>query len=188
MERNSFTGPSYQGVNVSLTKGFNIPSERIIGDHASPRVPRGRLQSVQLPGSYRPNHQHYFHYVRPERRRTWLTHGRIAIPLLVLRQLTQSAPRTTGASNNTQFIFLQGAFVDDTQIISYRRCSLSQQLRGAHVRCGRRRRCLAGSDFTIDPARPLATMPADFTGLSYESAQLGHPEFFSEEQYAADCA
>jgi hypothetical protein len=35
MERNSFTGPSYQGVNVSLTKGFNIPSERIIGDHAA---------------------------------------------------------------------------------------------------------------------------------------------------------
>ena len=35
MERNSFTGPSYQGVNVSLTKGFNIPSERVIGDHAS---------------------------------------------------------------------------------------------------------------------------------------------------------
>ena len=35
MERNSFTGPSYQGINVSLTKGFKIPSERIIGDHAS---------------------------------------------------------------------------------------------------------------------------------------------------------
>jgi hypothetical protein len=35
MERNSFTGPSYQGVNLSLTKGFNIPSERVIGDHAA---------------------------------------------------------------------------------------------------------------------------------------------------------
>ena len=35
MERNSFTGPSYQGLNVSLTKGFNIPSERVIGDHAA---------------------------------------------------------------------------------------------------------------------------------------------------------
>jgi hypothetical protein len=35
MERNSFTGPSYQGVNVSLAKGFNIPSERVIGDHAA---------------------------------------------------------------------------------------------------------------------------------------------------------
>jgi hypothetical protein len=35
MERNSFTGPSYQGVNVSLAKGFKIPSERVIGDHAA---------------------------------------------------------------------------------------------------------------------------------------------------------
>jgi hypothetical protein len=35
MERNSFTGPSYQGVNVSLAKGFHIPSERVIGDHAN---------------------------------------------------------------------------------------------------------------------------------------------------------
>jgi hypothetical protein len=34
--------------------------------------------------------------------------------------------------------------------------------------------------FSIDPAKPLVTMPADFTGLSYESAQLGHPEFFSK--------
>lgn len=30
-----------------------------------------------------------------------------------------------------------------------------------------------------DFSKPLATMPADFTGLSYESAQLGHPDFFS---------
>lgn len=35
MERNSFTGPSYQTVNVSLTKGFNIPPMRVIGEHAS---------------------------------------------------------------------------------------------------------------------------------------------------------
>ena len=35
MERNSFTGPSYQGVNVSLAKGFqHLPEARIIGDHA----------------------------------------------------------------------------------------------------------------------------------------------------------
>ena len=33
--------------------------------------------------------------------------------------------------------------------------------------------------FSIDPKLPLATMPLNFTGLSYESAQLGHPEFFS---------
>lgn len=32
---------------------------------------------------------------------------------------------------------------------------------------------------SIDPTRQLATMPKNFTGLSYESAQLGHPEFFS---------
>lgn len=30
-----------------------------------------------------------------------------------------------------------------------------------------------------DFSKPLATMPQDFTGLSYESAQLGHPDFFS---------
>lgn len=35
MERNSFTGPSYQGVNVSLAKGFNIPPARVIGEHAA---------------------------------------------------------------------------------------------------------------------------------------------------------
>jgi hypothetical protein len=35
--------------------------------------------------------------------------------------------------------------------------------------------------FSIEPAKPLVTVPIDFTGLSYESAQLGHPEFFSKE-------
>ena len=34
--------------------------------------------------------------------------------------------------------------------------------------------------FSIDPKQSLATMPLNFTGLSYESAQLGHPEFFSK--------
>ena len=34
--------------------------------------------------------------------------------------------------------------------------------------------------FSIDPKLQLATMPRNFTGLSYESAQLGHPEFFSK--------
>ena len=34
--------------------------------------------------------------------------------------------------------------------------------------------------FSVDPKLPLATMPLNFTGLSYESAQLGHPEFFSK--------
>jgi hypothetical protein len=33
--------------------------------------------------------------------------------------------------------------------------------------------------FSIDSNQRLATMPSNFTGLSYESAQLGHPEFFS---------
>jgi hypothetical protein len=35
--------------------------------------------------------------------------------------------------------------------------------------------------FTIDPKVQLATMPLNFTGLSYESAQLGHPDFFSRD-------
>jgi hypothetical protein len=35
MERNSFTGPSYQGINLSLAKGFNIPPARVIGEHAA---------------------------------------------------------------------------------------------------------------------------------------------------------
>jgi len=35
MERNSFTGPSYQSVNLSLSKGFNIPPARVIGEHAA---------------------------------------------------------------------------------------------------------------------------------------------------------
>lgn len=37
---------------------------------------------------------------------------------------------------------------------------------------------------SIDSAKHLATVPADFTGLSYESAQLGHPEFFSVDNKA----
>jgi hypothetical protein len=37
---------------------------------------------------------------------------------------------------------------------------------------------------SIDSSKHLATVPADFTGLSYESAQLGHPEFFSAENKA----
>jgi hypothetical protein len=38
--------------------------------------------------------------------------------------------------------------------------------------------------FTVDPKHLLATMPHDFTGLSYESAQLGHPEFFSKNNHS----
>jgi len=34
---------------------------------------------------------------------------------------------------------------------------------------------------SIDPKKTLATMPRNFIGLSYESAQLGHPDFFSAE-------
>lgn len=37
---------------------------------------------------------------------------------------------------------------------------------------------------SIDSSKHLATVPADFTGLSYESAQLGHPEFLSAENKA----
>lgn len=32
---------------------------------------------------------------------------------------------------------------------------------------------------SIDPKHRFATMPGNFTGLSYESAQLGHPDYFS---------
>ena len=35
--------------------------------------------------------------------------------------------------------------------------------------------------FSVDPQQTLATVPLNFTGLSYESAQLGHPAFFSKE-------
>jgi hypothetical protein len=37
---------------------------------------------------------------------------------------------------------------------------------------------------SFDTSKRLATVPVDFTGLSYESAQLGHPEFFSAENTA----
>jgi hypothetical protein len=37
--------------------------------------------------------------------------------------------------------------------------------------------------FAADFSKPLATMPHDFTGLSYESAQLGHPDFFSSSNH-----
>ncbi|HKN21896.1 MAG TPA: glycosyl hydrolase family 79 C-terminal domain-containing protein [Terracidiphilus sp.] len=36
---------------------------------------------------------------------------------------------------------------------------------------------------SADFSKPLATMPNDFTGLSYESAQLGHPDFFSSANH-----
>jgi len=38
--------------------------------------------------------------------------------------------------------------------------------------------------FSVDPKHTLVTMPLNFTGLSYESAQLGHPEFFSAQNTA----
>jgi hypothetical protein len=38
---------------------------------------------------------------------------------------------------------------------------------------------LAEITLSADFSKLLATMPYDFTGLSYESAQLGHPDFFS---------
>jgi Carboxypeptidase regulatory-like domain len=34
MERNSFTGPMFQSVNVSLAKNFHLPEARVIGDNA----------------------------------------------------------------------------------------------------------------------------------------------------------
>lgn len=34
---------------------------------------------------------------------------------------------------------------------------------------------------TVDFNRPLVTVPRNFTGLSYELAQLGHPDFFSAQ-------
>jgi hypothetical protein len=37
---------------------------------------------------------------------------------------------------------------------------------------------------TIDPQVAGPTMPLDFSGLSYESAQLGHPDFFSAQNTA----
>jgi len=42
----------------------------------------------------------------------------------------------------------------------------------------------AGLTLTVNPATRFATVPANFTGLSYESAQLGHPEFFSAQNAA----
>ena len=37
---------------------------------------------------------------------------------------------------------------------------------------------------TIDESTTLATIPSDFIGLSYESAQLANPAFFSAENAA----
>src|ERR1700733_3650276 len=37
---------------------------------------------------------------------------------------------------------------------------------------------------TIDESATLATVPADFVGLSYESAQLANPAFFASENSA----
>jgi hypothetical protein len=53
----------------------------------------------------------------------------------------------------------------------------------ASAACGLSRRLLAeaatpGPAFVIDPSKPVAHVPADFTGLSYESSQLVHPRFF----------
>ena len=39
----------------------------------------------------------------------------------------------------------------------------------------------SGLTLTIDESQTGYTMPLTFTGLSYESAQLGHPDFFSAE-------
>jgi len=36
----------------------------------------------------------------------------------------------------------------------------------------------------IDPSTSLATVPADFMGLSYESGQLAYPDFFSPQNTA----
>jgi hypothetical protein len=42
----------------------------------------------------------------------------------------------------------------------------------------------ANAVFMIDPTKPVAHVPADFTGLSYESSQLSHPSFFSASNTA----
>ncbi len=42
---------------------------------------------------------------------------------------------------------------------------------------------LAEIALSADFSKSLATMPHDFTGLSYESAQLGHPDFFSSSNH-----
>lgn len=36
---------------------------------------------------------------------------------------------------------------------------------------------------SADFSKPITVMPLDFTGLSYESAQLGHPDFFSASNH-----
>lgn len=36
-------------------------------------------------------------------------------------------------------------------------------------------------ELNINLEKPLATVPSNFVGLSYESAQLGHPDFFSAQ-------
>jgi hypothetical protein len=38
-----------------------------------------------------------------------------------------------------------------------------------------------GATLSLDPTAPRIPLPADFTGLSYESAQLAHPGYFSRE-------
>lgn len=40
------------------------------------------------------------------------------------------------------------------------------------------RAAVPGPILTIHPDKPLANVPADFTGLSYETSQLAHPSFF----------
>jgi hypothetical protein len=62
-------------------------------------------------------------------------------------------------------------------------CCLAPRLLRAQTRAHDAAASISGT-LTIDESATLATIPPDFTGLSYESAQLANPAFFSAENTA----
>ena len=90
IERGLFTGPSFQNFNASITKGFNIPKAKVIGEAArSSSAWTSSMSSTQrIDGTH---HHHSLHHFRAEPGRAGLTNGRAAVTLLFLNRVSSRA-------------------------------------------------------------------------------------------------
>ncbi len=179
MERNSFTGPSYQGVNVSLAKGFNIPTARVIGEHAALefRVDAYNLfnfrsSPVQPPASPRrlsaKAGAHWAHV------RSSCSHASLSKPRF-LKGCAWLAGRAHFTSARSQ---PARSFPLTSRALFFPVPRPSPLARKARPCCGRR---LPRASL-LDRSKAIPRYHASelHHGLGYESAQLGHPEFFSK--------
>ena len=98
IERGLFTGPSFQNLNVSITKGFNIPKAKVIGEGARLEF-RATSTTSSTSDRIDSTHRHHsLYHLRDEPGRTGLTNDRAAVTILFLNRVSSKhAPGLPGA-------------------------------------------------------------------------------------------